>query len=97
MLIDDRLDCCGAGVGCPEAQRLRETGVMWVRHYFTCAKMVDAAAIRSPRAMLESLRDGRKLYLEVFPDDPTDDLLAEFAATEVKLMRLMELESRRLA
>ena len=98
MLIDDRLDCSGGSPGCPEADRLRETGVRFLRHYFSVANMVDAAWNRNPHSMLESLREGRKLYLEYFPDtDPSDSLMSEFAVTEARLINLVEAANKRLA
>jgi hypothetical protein len=59
--------------------------------------MTEAAWSRNPRAMLESLRDGRRLYLEHFPQDLNDDLLSEFSLVEAKILCLLEAESRRVS
>jgi hypothetical protein len=96
-ILDDRLDTPSVPSLCREADALRNTGVMMLRAYYKFAAMADAAASRSPRLMLESLRAAKSLYLETFRFAPDPDLLAELDATEAKLIRLVEREGWRVS
>jgi hypothetical protein len=95
-ILDDRLDTPSVPSLCPEADALRNTGVNMLRAYFKVAAMADAAASRNFQRMLESIRDARKLYLEMY-NDPEDPLMGEFAMAEMKLLRRIEYDARRVS
>jgi hypothetical protein len=85
----------GGGGRCPEADRLREIGMMMFRHYYVVAQMTEAGYGRDPERVLDSLRKGRELYLSfLYGAEPDKTLMAEFADVEARTLATIEWQAR---